>query len=117
MARAIDPDPCRRAALPWKNAFAGRTGASFHVVTRLCFDAAPVIAWDKRVQAEGDRPPVLATLKALIGHARACDVGPSVRFPTRQARNAARGLRPRPPGDLPGCDWLSRPRRWRRPCG
>ena len=92
------PDTQIRAALAWKNAFAERTGASLYVVTQFCFEAAPVIAWDKRIQAEGNRLPVhvgipgLATLKALIGHARACGVGPSMRFLTRQARNVAKLL-------------------------
>ena len=87
-----------RAALAWKNAFAERTGASLYVVTQFCFEAAPVLAWDKRIQAEGNRLPVhvglpgLATLKALIGHARACGVGPSMRYLTRQARNVAKLL-------------------------
>ena len=87
-----------RTALAWKNAFAERTGASLYVVTQFCFEAAPVIAWDKRIQAEGNRLPVhvglpgLATLKALIGHARACGVGPSMRYLTRQARNIAKLL-------------------------
>ena len=92
------PDAQVRAALAWKNAFAERTGASLYVVTQFCFEAAPVIAWDRRIQAEGNRLPVhvglpgLATLKALIGHARACGVGPSMRFLTRQARNVAKLL-------------------------
>ena len=92
------PDAQIRAALAWKNAFAERTGASLYVVTQFCFEAAPVIAWDRRIQAEGNRLPVhvgipgLATLRALIGHARACGVGPSMRFLTRQARNVARLL-------------------------
>ena len=92
------PDAQIRAALAWKNAFAERTGASLYVVTQFCFEADPVIAWDKRIQAEGNRLPVhvglpgLATLKALIGHARACGVGPSMRFLTRQARNVTKLL-------------------------
>ena len=92
------PDAQVRAALAWKNAFAERTGASLYVVTQFCFEADPVIAWDKRIQAEGNRLPVyvgipgLATLKALIGHARACGVGPSMRFLTRQARNVTKLL-------------------------
>ena len=92
------PDARIRAALAWKNAFAERTGASIYIVTQFCFEAAPVIAWDKRIQAEGNRLPVyvgipgLASLKTLIGHARACGVGPSMRFLTRQARNVARLL-------------------------
>ena len=93
------PDAQLRAALAWKNAFAERTGASLYVVTQFCFEAAPVIAWDRRIRAEGSRLPVyigipgLASLKALIGHARACGVGPSMRFLTRQARSVARLLR------------------------
>ena len=92
------PDVQIRAALAWKNAFAERTGASLYVVTQFCFEAAPVIAWDKRIRADGNRLPVyigipgLASLKALIGHAKACGVGPSMRFLTRQARNVAKLL-------------------------
>ena len=92
------PDAQIRTALAWKNAFAERTGASLYIVTQFCFEAAPVIAWDRRIQSEGNRLPVyigipgLASLKALIGHARACGVGPSMRFLTRQARNVAKLL-------------------------
>lgn len=84
------------AALEWKNGFAERSDAAFYLITQFCFEAAPVIAWDQRIQAEGNRLPVyvgipgLASLKALIGHAKACGVGPSMRFLTRQARNVAR---------------------------
>ncbi len=80
-------------ALEWKNAFAERTGAEVYVVTQFCFQAAPVIAWDRHIQAEGNRLPIhigvpgLATIKTLLAHARACGIGPSMRFLTRQARN------------------------------
>ena len=92
------PDEQVRAALEWKNMFAERTDASLYVVTQFCFEADPVIEWDRRIQAEGNRLPVyvgipgLASLKALIGHARACGVGPSMRYLTRQTRNVARLL-------------------------
>ena len=92
------PDAQIRSALAWKNAFAERTGASLYIITQFCFEAAPVIAWDRRIQAEGNRLPVyigipgLASLKALIGHAKACGVGPSMRFLTRQARNVTKLL-------------------------
>ena len=92
------PDDRMRSALAWKNAFAERTGAAMYVVTQFCFEAKPVIEWDRRIQAEGNRLPVyvgipgLASLKALIGHARACGVGPSMRYLTRQARNVTRLL-------------------------
>lgn len=89
-------DAAIAAALAWKNAFAERTDASLYLVTQFCFEAAPVIAWDRRLRAEGNRLPIhiglpgLASLKALIGHAKACGVGPSMRFLTRQARNVAK---------------------------
>ena len=92
------PDDQIRSALAWKNAFAERTGAAMYVVTQFCFEAKPVIEWDRRIQAEGNRLPVyvgipgLASLKALIGHAKACGVGPSMRYLTRQARNVTRLL-------------------------
>ncbi len=89
-------DAAIEQALAWKNAFAERTGASLYVVTQFCFEAAPVIAWDKRLRASGNRLPIyigvpgLATLRTLLGHAKACGIGPSMRFLTRQARNVAK---------------------------
>lgn len=87
-----------RAALRWKNEFARRTDASLYLVTQFCFEAGPIIAWDKRIQAEGNRLPIhigipgLATIKTLLGHAKACGVGPSMRFLSRQAMNVAKLL-------------------------
>lgn len=80
-------------ALAWKNAFAQRSGADLYVATQFCFEAAPIIAWDKAIRDAGNTLPIhigvpgLATIKTLIGHAKACGVGPSMRFLTRQARN------------------------------
>ena len=85
-----------KQALMWKNEFAKRTGAELYVVTQFCFDAQPIIDWDRKIQAEGNRLPVyvgipgLATLKTLLNHAKACGIGPSMRFLTKQARNLAR---------------------------
>jgi 5,10-methylenetetrahydrofolate reductase len=93
------PDIAPRAlqeALAWKNAFAERSDADFYIATQFCFEAAPIIAWDKAMQAAGNRLPIhigvpgLATIKTLINHAKACGVGPSMRFLTRQARNVAK---------------------------
>lgn len=87
-----------REALAWKNAFAERTGAELYVATQFCFESAPLIAWDKRIQAEGNKLPIhigvpgLATIRTLINHAKACGVGPSMRFLTRQARNVTKLL-------------------------
>jgi methylenetetrahydrofolate reductase (NADPH) len=83
-------------ALEWKNAFAERSGAAVYLVTQFCFEAAPVIAWDRRIQAEGNKLPIhigvpgLATIRTLLAHARACGIGPSMRFLTRQARNVTK---------------------------
>ncbi|MFQ5773499.1 MAG: metFprotein [Kiloniellaceae bacterium] len=92
-----DIPPARLAeALDWKNRFAERSDAAFYIATQFCFEAAPVIAWDKAIRAAGNTLPVhigvpgLATLKTLINHAKACGVGPSMRVLTRQARNIAK---------------------------
>lgn len=83
-------------AIAWKNAFAERTGANLYIATQFCFEAAPIIAWDRMIQAEGNRLPIhigvpgLATIKTLLNHAKACGVGPSMRFLSRQAMNVAK---------------------------
>lgn len=85
-----------KAALAWKNAFAEHSDARFYIATQFCFEAKPIIAWDKVVRAEGNRLPInigvpgLATLRTLINHAKACGVGPSIRFLSRQARNVTK---------------------------
>ena len=85
-------------ALAWKNAFAARSDADFYIATQFCFQAAPIIAWDKAIREAGNALPIhigipgLATLKTLINHARACGVGPSMRVLTRQARNISKLL-------------------------
>jgi methylenetetrahydrofolate reductase (NADPH) len=85
-----------KAALDWKNAFAARSDAQVYIATQFCFQAAPIIAWDQAIRAEGNVLPIhigmpgLATLKTLINHSKACGIGPSMRFLTRQARNLAK---------------------------
>ncbi len=92
------PDEAIRHALAWKNAFARRTGARLHLVTQFCFEAEPLIRWDRHIQAEGNRLPVrigvpgLATIKTLLMHARACGIGASMKFLSRQALNVAKLL-------------------------
>ncbi len=91
----ISPDELT-AALDWKNAFARRTDAAVYIATQFCFQAAPIIAWDQAIREQGNALPIqigvpgLATLKTLINHAKACGIGPSMRFLTRQARNMAK---------------------------
>jgi len=87
-----------RRALAWKNAFHQRSDASLYIATQFCFEAAPIIAWDRALREAGNNLPIHigipgpASVKALINHARACGVGPSMRFLTRQARNIAKLL-------------------------
>ena len=89
-------DKALKEALDWKNAFTQRSDAAFYIATQFCFEAAPIIAWDQAIRATGNRLPIhigvpgLATLKTLINHAKACGIGPSMRFLTRQARNVAK---------------------------
>ena len=103
------PDSQIREALAWKNAFAERTGASLYIVTQFCFEAVPVIAWDKRIQSEGNRLPV------YIGIPR-----PRVAQGPHRAREGLRrrpvDALPHPPGPptSPGCSPSPRPTAWSR---
>jgi len=91
-------DEAIQAALDWKNAFNERSDASLYIATQFCFEAAPIIAWDQALRAGGNRLPIYigipgpASVKSLINHARACGIGPSMRFLTRQARSITRLL-------------------------
>ena len=83
-------------ALKWKNEFSRRTDAELHLVTQFAFESEPIIAWDKMLQANGNRLPIhigipgLATLKTLLMHARNCGIGNSIKFLTRQTKNVTR---------------------------
>lgn len=91
-------DAAIRQALRWKNDFSERTDADIYIVTQFCFEAAPIIEWDKRLHMEGNRLPIhvgipgLATIKTLMGYAKACGIGPSMRLIGRRARNVAKLL-------------------------
>jgi len=86
------------AALKWKNNFQKKTDAELYLVTQFAFEAAPIIAWEKMLRREGNTLPIhigipgLATLKTLLMHARACGIGNSMKFLTKQARNVSRLL-------------------------
>jgi methylenetetrahydrofolate reductase (NADPH) len=90
------PDQAIWQALKWKQQFAERTDAQMYICTQFVFESQPIIDWDKQIRAAGVHLPVhigvpgLATLKTLINHARACGIGPSMRFLTRQARNVTK---------------------------
>ncbi len=100
------PDNMLKQALAFKNNYAERSDADLYIVTQFVFEAEPIIKWDKAIQAAGNKLPVhigvpgLASLKALIGHARACGIGASMKFLTKQARNVAKLMSVQSPDKL-----------------
>jgi methylenetetrahydrofolate reductase (NADPH) len=81
--QAEDADLAR--ALEAKNDFASRTQMPVVLVTQFFFDAAPVIAWEKRIRQSGNRLPIdpglhgMTSATRLLKHAIACGVGASVK--------------------------------------
>ena len=79
-----------------KNAYAKQSPMHFYIATQFCFEAEPLIAWDRKIRAEGNELPLhigipgLATIKTLMKHAQACGIGNSMRFIAKQARNVAK---------------------------
>ena len=105
----IDADGSDRAVMEaarWKSAFAERTDAKMAMATQFCFDAAPVIAWVDRLQAEGVNLPVHigiagpAKLQTLIKFAIACGVGPSLKVLQKRALDVTKLLLPYEPTDV-----------------
>ncbi|MGJ8583302.1 MAG: methylenetetrahydrofolate reductase [Marinosulfonomonas sp.] len=107
--RDIDPDGSDRNvmdALRWKAAFSARTDADMALATQFCFEAAPVIDWVTRLQAEGIDLPVHigiagpAKLQTLIKFAIACGVGPSLRVLQKRAMDVTKLVRPYEPTEI-----------------
>ncbi len=100
------PEQAIWQALRWKQGFAERTDASMYICTQFVFESQPIIDWDRQIRAEGIYLPVhigvpgLATLKTLINHARACGIGASMRFLTRQAKNVTKLMTVNAPDEL-----------------
>ncbi len=65
-------------ALAAKNRYATQTGAHLYLVTQFFFDAAPVIAWERRIREAGNKLPIEVGLHGVTGiaslarHAAAC---------------------------------------------
>ena len=80
-------------ALDAKNEFAARTGMQVVLVTQFFFDAAPVIAWEKRLRAAGNKLPIdpgihgVTGVTSLMRYALACGVGASVRILGQRSGN------------------------------
>ena len=105
----IDPDGSDKMVMEaarWKSAFAERTDAKIAMATQFCFEAAPVISWVNRLQAEGVTLPVHigvagpAKLQTLIKFAIACGVGPSLRVLQKRALDVTKLLLPYEPTDV-----------------
>lgn len=83
-------------ALAEKNLLAETSDARFHIVTQFCFEAAPVIAWDRAIRAAGNQLPIMvglpgcATWKTLMRYAGICGVGASAAALARQTRRFGR---------------------------
>ncbi len=89
-------DAAIAAALAEKNIYAKDTGTDMYITTQFCFEAKPIIEWDKRIQAAGNELPIhigvpgLATVKTLMKHAVACGIGNSMNFLKKQALNVTK---------------------------
>ncbi len=108
-SRDIDPDGSDRAvmqALRWKQGFAQRSDAQMALVTQFAFEAAPILAWGRRLRDEGIDLPVHlgiagpAKLQTLIRFAVTCGVGPSLKVLQKRARDVSKLMLPYEPNDL-----------------
>eukprot|EP00752_Nemacystus_decipiens_P013162 g11651.t1 len=97
---------CDRA-IREKNAFAKDSGLEMYIATQFCFEAAPIVEWDRRLREElGNELPIhigipgLATIKTLLKHAQQCGIGNSMRVLTRQAANITKLMTVREPDTL-----------------
>lgn len=72
-------------ALREKNAFAAASRCEMYLLTQFCFAAEPIVAWERRIRAAGNRLPVHLGLPGLTSPLRlakfglACGVGPSLK--------------------------------------
>jgi len=90
------PDDALASAIAWKNDFAASEGLSLYMETQFCFDAEAVLAWERKIRADGNRLPIRigipgpATIKTLFRFAQISGIGPSMRFVAKQAKNVAK---------------------------
>ncbi len=84
------PPPAEMARHDQKWQAATARGAAGRLVTQFLFDPAAILAWERRLRAEGNPLPIHvgiagpASLKTLLNYGRLCGVGNSLRFLTRQ---------------------------------
>ena len=104
----IAPETCARA-IAEKNDYAKNSPLDCYLVTQFFFEMQPVLRWLEEIRVEqkgGNRLrvviglPGLATLKTLIGHARACGIGNSMRLLLRRAKDVRQMVTTRAPDNL-----------------
>ncbi|MPY80869.1 MAG: metFprotein [Actinophytocola sp.] len=85
----IDTDALA-TALREKNAFATEAGCEMYLLTQFCFDARPIVAWERRIRAAGNWLPIhiglpgLTSPKRLLKFGLACGIGPSLKVLRKQ---------------------------------
>jgi methylenetetrahydrofolate reductase (NADH) len=85
-------------ALDGKIDYAGREGLDLFMVSQFCFDARVILDWIERLRARGVALPVRvgvagpATVRTLLGYAKRCGVGNSIRALGSQAISLTRLL-------------------------
>lgn len=93
-------------ALAWKLSFAERSDAAFHIVTQFCFEAKPIIEWDRMLRADGNTFPIkiglpgIAKLSTLLKYAMACGVGNSLNFLKKKSKDITRMMSQEAPDRL-----------------
>ena len=98
------------AALEQKNRYAQDSGAALYILTQFCFDARPIIAWERATRAAGNALPVHVGIAAAWPGSPPCSVtrAPAASAPRCGCPRPAKiwqGLRPgqrpsHPPFDI-----------------
>ena len=93
-------------ALNWKNTFAENSDANFHIVTQFCFEADPIIIWDKKINSHGNKLPIhigipgIAKISTLLNYSISCGIGNSLQFIKKQSKNIANLIKTQSPDIL-----------------
>lgn len=83
-------DAALAAALAAKNALAVEQDLELGLVTQFCFDPDPIVEWERRIRAAGNRLPITIGLAGLTSPAKllkfglTCGIGPSLKVLRKQ---------------------------------
>ncbi|CAN5211013.1 methylenetetrahydrofolate reductase [soil metagenome] len=84
-------EPELARALADKNALAARQGLALYLVTQFSFAPEPIVAWERRIRAAGNRLPIVVGLPGLTSPAKllkfglSCGVGASLKVLRKQS--------------------------------